>query len=191
VTGSADRKARFHACDLTVCETSRSSGLRLTAGAVSETACEGSVIRSPAFLPPGYCLPGLRSLRGRLRQPRTDNRPGRGMVQGRLPQTTRAPIRRRGRCRTGRTIAPPAWPFRNRYVQLTLRLCNVFLLSSVAATYQTRSGPVRISKTRYYWVVCWPTAISVVTIFQRQPNCRSGLPNIVTFPMLLQYTSYC
>ena len=37
------------------------SGCVSRAGAASETACEGSVTRSPAFLPPGHCLPGLRS----------------------------------------------------------------------------------------------------------------------------------
>ena len=41
-----------------------SEWLRLTAGAASETACEGSVTRSPAFLLLGRSLPGLRSLRG-------------------------------------------------------------------------------------------------------------------------------
>jgi hypothetical protein len=43
----------FPVCDLVNCETSPQLGLRLIPLAASETACEGSVKRSPAFLPSG------------------------------------------------------------------------------------------------------------------------------------------
>jgi hypothetical protein len=77
------------------------------AGAASETVCEGSVLRSPAFQRFGQYLLGLRFLRGRLRLPHTDNcrvdrRLGRGMALGHGLQTARALTRRRTRCRASR-----------------------------------------------------------------------------------------
>ena len=104
-------KRRITVCDLAVCKSSRRTGLRLMAGAASETVCEGSVTRSPAFLPPGLAWPGLRSLRGRSRQPHTDRRSDRGMAQGRRLRKMLPPMRRRSPCRARRMTAPAGTVF--------------------------------------------------------------------------------
>ena len=154
---------------------SRRRRLRLIGGAASETVCEGSVIRSPAFLPPGHCSPGLRSLRGRSRPPRTDNRPDRGMAQGRLTADgTRADEAALGDAAhtARRRFASVAFPQPLRPDDVAL-MRRIFAFQA-AATFRRRSeqrGPGRSAAAGHCAGGSLPGPLPS---FRRWMNCPTG-----------------